>query len=294
VTFPDSSVVDFPLLTNRLLHLGSTTVSNGTLKVVAPNHLTNSPGITLAGVDAVLDVTALGYATQATTLDINGAEQPTNTIVVTTGTLEIPDGQSLNGHGTILGNLHTDPAAVVNVGLGIGTLSISGTAELNCALNMDLNRTNGPTYCDRIAATVFTGSGATLTVSNSGPANFTAGDRFQLFSQPVANVTLVGDLPALDCAGLQWTNKLAVDGTLAVIGTPCVNLTPTNIMAVMSGGNLDISWPADQIGWTLLSNSVDLASANQWFPVPGSSATNRVIITPEASTPNVFFRLRSP
>jgi hypothetical protein len=93
-----------------------------------------------------------------------------------------------------------------------------------------------------------------------------------------------------------WTNMLAVDGTIRLLqgGQPSVNTTPTNIMAVVSDGRLELSWPADRIGWRLLSNSVSITASDQWYPVAGSEATNRVIITPNPARTNVFYRLVYP
>ena len=58
-----------------------------------------------------------------------------------------------------------------------------------------------------------------------------------------------------------------------------------------NGGQLTLSWPADHTGWTLQSNAVDLGASSQWYPVPGSAATNQVIITPDPTQANVFYRL---
>jgi len=64
-----------------------------------------------------------------------------------------------------------------------------------------------------------------LVVSNTGPA-LVAGDSFKLFSKPGTGTFGMVTLPALG-AGLAWTNKLAVNGSFAVV--QAVNLTPTNI-----------------------------------------------------------------
>jgi hypothetical protein len=44
----------------------------------------------------------------------------------------------------------------------------------------------------------------------------------------------------------------------------------------------------------LQSNSVGVASANSWFVVPGSSATNGMSFTVDPAKKNVFYRLQHP
>jgi len=89
---------------------------------------------------------------------------------------------------------------------------------------------------------------------------------------------------------------LAVDGTIRLLSgaQPTVNTTPTNITAVISGGRLELSWPADRTGWTLQSNAVSVVARDQWYPVPGSQNTNRVILVPDTTKTNVFYRLVYP
>ena len=57
---------------------------------------------------------------------------------------------------------------------------------------------------------------------------------------------------------------------------PSVATNPTNITAVVSGTQYDLSWPASHLGWILQSNSVSVANSAAWFPVANSTATNRV------------------
>jgi hypothetical protein len=70
-----------------------------------------------------------------------------------------------------------------------------------------------------------------------------------------------------------------------------VNTTPTNIVTSVMGNQLTLSWPADHIGWQLQSNSVGLTATGAWFTVPGSTVTNQVITTLDATRTNVFYRM---
>jgi autotransporter-associated beta strand protein len=255
-----------------LVHKGTMAVSGGVLALAG--------GTVNSRISTNVLITAPGV------LDVSVATDPN--LRLGTGTVV----QALRGNGTIRGSVVLGANARLEPGgpNATGLLTVTNAVTLAGVTTLELNRTNTPN-CDGLAAASITGGGS-LFVTNIGPGNFAPGDTFQLFSKPVSGITLSGSLPALPCANLQWTNKLAVDGSLAVIGTSCVNITPTNITAVMVGGALEISWPADQIGWTLLSNWVDVVNATQWYPVPGSTTTNRVIIPPEPSKANVFFRLR--
>jgi len=75
-----------------------------------------------------------------------------------------------------------------------------------------------------------------------------------------------------------------------MVGNP-VNTNPAGVKATVTGNGLNLSWPADHLGWTLQTNSVGLAAGNQWFAYPGSASMTNVSIHVQAATTNVFFRL---
>jgi hypothetical protein len=68
----------------------------------------------------------------------------------------------------------------------------------------------------------------------------------------------------------------------------------TNLMFSMSAHQLTLSWPTNYTGWLLQSNSVNLASTNDWFTVPGSASTNRIQINLTPTQTNVFYRMVHP
>src|SRR5206468_2118562 len=45
------------------------------------------------------------------------------------------------------------------------------------------------------------------------------------------------------------------------------------------------------LGWLLQLNAGTLGMSNHWFPVPDSSASNRVQMTIDPAKPNVFYRM---
>lgn len=300
VTLPDpnepTNIVSFTLFSNRVTYVNATTVSNGTLKIVAPNNLTNSASITLAGATAVLDASQIGYATNQTMIDYNLVEQATNTVVVTTATVEILATQSLNGVGGIIGSVRADIGSAINAGLPVGTLTVTGNLDINGAVNMNLNRTNLAQNSSRIIAGSFSGSGATLTVTNVGPT-LLSGSTYQLFNGPVSMFTTV-NLPATDVTGqiaYVWQNDVAVNGTITL--TTGLNTTPTTIISTPTGTNtLVLAWPQDHTGWTLQNqtNTLNVGISTNWFNVAASTTTNSVIVPVVRTNATVFYRLNLP
>lgn len=129
--------------------------------------------------------------------------------------------------------------------------------------------------------------GGSLTVTNLG-GTLLPGDSFRLFATTnySGSFTLL-NLPPLP-ADLAWTNKLAVDGSLAVViaapPTLAWQKTPTNTLA--------LSWPSYRTNFELQSqtNPLSCGLSTNWVAVPG--ATNSPVILPLGSTnPTVFFRL---
>jgi hypothetical protein len=285
-TNTDNATYTNYLYASLVTHSGATTISNGVLALIVPNDFSNSLSITLAAVTAVLDASQMGYVSNFT--DANGA----SSALVTNGVLNLHSGQTLAGLGTIRGSVLADSGSTVAPGLPLGTLTITNGATLNGAINMELNRVNSPNS-DRIVAPSINVNGATITVTNIG-ADLVTGDSYQLFSVPVTGTPAAVNLPVQNQAATityVWTNKLAIDGTIMVLsGASPVNTSPTNITTVVSGNTLDMTWPADHTGWTLQTNSTGLLSPS-WFPYPGSTATNRIIITVDPTRPNVFYRL---
>ncbi len=136
--------------------------------------------------------------------------------------------------------------------------------------------------------------GGALVVTNIGTNALQWGDTFKLFSAGgrTGNFSTT-NLPPLG-APLYWTNKLSVDGSLAVATS--VNTTPTNLLAGLSGTNLNLSWPADHAGWRLLvqTNPAGRGLGTNWFTWPNSTSLNAVSVPLNRTNAAVFFRLVYP
>jgi len=71
---------------------------------------------------------------------------------------------------------------------------------------------------------------------------------------------------------------------------------PTNITASVNGATLNLSWPADHIGWILQSQTNSLGDGldTNWVDITGSGAGTSVSFSINPAKPTVFFRLRHP
>ena len=71
---------------------------------------------------------------------------------------------------------------------------------------------------------------------------------------------------------------------------------PTNLVIQVTGTQLQLSWPADHLGWRLESqtNSLGHGLGTNWVTVTGSSATNQMSFPFGLGNRSVFFRLAYP
>ncbi len=73
-----------------------------------------------------------------------------------------------------------------------------------------------------------------------------------------------------------------------------VSTTVVPISFAINGSQLQLSWPADHLGWRLEMQTNSLSSGTSWMTVPNSAATNQVMLPIDSSKGNVFFRLAYP
>jgi autotransporter-associated beta strand protein len=217
------------------------------------------------------------------TLRVNGALNAGSAVTVATNA-------TLGGTGTINGPVTVLSGGILAPGNSIGTLTMNNNLTLSGNLKIEVNTSAGTTSDKVVVTGTLTNAGAgTVTVTNLGPA-LVQGDTFTLFNKAMSNGA------ALNITGGQvaWDNKLAIDGTIAVLG-PLVNINPTNIVSSTSGGVLTLSWPADHIGWRLQvqTNSLSVGITTNWFDLAGTSTTNSVNIT-ISTNGTVFYRLIYP
>jgi len=175
----------------------------------------------------------------------------------------------------------------------IGTLT-AGSTTVGGAVVMKIDRAAVPTSDNLTAPSITINSGAILTVNNIGSTNLVAGDTFALFSTPVSGAFSAVNLPALPDSTVVWTNKLAVNGTIAVVSVTTINTNSPVITNSVSGGNLTLSWPTDHTGWLLQvqTNTLGNGLGTNWVNVPSSTSTNTVSIPISTTDGAVFYRLK--
>jgi hypothetical protein len=96
-------------------------------------------------------------------------------------------------------------------------------------------------------------------------------------------------------SGLTWSNSLASDGSIQVVGTG-INTNPTNLTVTVSGSTMTLSWPADYLGWHLQYQTNSLATGlnTNWVTIPGSDTMTSTNITINPAEPTVFYRMVYP
>jgi hypothetical protein len=141
--------------------------------------------------------------------------------------------------------------------------AVSGAASYNLKRGM----ANGGPY-----PTVFSG----LTVTNYSDAAVTNA------------MTYYYVVTAL--SGGESTNSLQASATVPP------SAAPTNILVQISGGQLQLSWPQDHLGWQLQiqTNSINVGLGANWVNVPNSTTTNQIFISINSTNGSVFLRLKSP
>jgi autotransporter-associated beta strand protein len=288
VSSPDGGltyVTNNVLVSTLLNYTGSTTISNGVLRLAAPATLTNSPTpITLASTTAVLDATSMGY------ISTDGS---TYTNLVTNGVFEVVSGQSLSGIGTInASNVLLDAGSTLNAGLPLGALTATHGMELAGAINMSVNATNTPNTSALSAQGFVVDGTASLVVTNIGPEY---GATFQLFNHPVTIPSVT--LPTLTGTN-SWVNNLASNGSITLVAPSLitVNTNSFTITNVYSVGNLNLSWPADHVGWRLQveTNTLSVGLTTNWTDWPGSTNVSSESIPVAITNGAVFFRMVYP
>ncbi len=164
----------------------------------------------------------------------------TNTYIGST----IVSNGTLAGSGVISGPLAIASTGTISGGNSgvIGTLTVSNNLTIGGNLLIRVNKSLSPAQSnDTIyvsSGNILTNSGTgTLTVSNLG-TSLVAGDRFAVFNTPLLNGSAITITPAPG-AGLSWSNKLAVDGSISVISsgpvTPLLQTAPT--ASTITNGN---------------------------------------------------------
>ncbi len=254
-------------LTGVHTYRGATIVGGGTLALAESGSITSSARIHVAA---------------GATLDVTGMAAPPFTLLAT---------QRLEGDGAVGGSIAVD--GIVAPGAAIGTLAVVGDARLNGMTEIELTVDNGLAH-DVLAVQGKLNYGGALVVTNVGARPLVGGESFALFRATAYTgqfTELI--LPSLS-GSLYWTNRLAENGTLAVVSS--LPTTPTSIVPNLSGGTMALSWPASHTGWELQAqtNAPGRGLGTDWFPVAGSRAVNTMTFPVDTTLGSVFYRMVLP
>ncbi|HEU5395545.1 MAG TPA: autotransporter-associated beta strand repeat-containing protein, partial [Verrucomicrobiae bacterium] len=215
-------------------------------------------------------------------------------VATVSGGFTLGAAQTLSGAGAINGAAMIDGTVAPGSSGTFGTLTFNSPPTMSGTTLMKIDRNNGAPVNDqvRLSSGALT-YGGVLTVTNAGAA-LQPGDAFALFNASgYGGAFAVTNLPSPG-SGLAWSNSLAANGTIAVIAT--VSLDPTNINWSVAGTNLELSWPADHLGWRLQvqTNALNTGMGTNWQDVPGAAATNDLVLPTDPSAGSVFYRLIFP
>jgi len=291
----DGSVVQQGLATVTLT--GNNTYTNGTTVTSGTLQVGNGGTSGTIGTGAVTDTSVLVFD-RSDNLTFGGAISGGGSLVqFGTGILTLSGTNSIAGsttvsNGTLVASSSGSDldvmsgASLAPGGLGtVGTLSVGGSLNITSGtLLVTLNEALSPSNSTVTVAVTTAITGSTLKLLNYGPS-LKVGDTFTIFSGPVTGITTIVS------PGYTFANNLATDGSVKVtaVAPPGSTLTSS-----VSGGNLNLAWPADLTGLNLQvqTNTLAVGLKNNWVTIPGTAAGN-TYSAPLNRTTNtcVFYRL---
>jgi autotransporter-associated beta strand protein len=289
---------------------GNGTVDSSSANAAATLTVSNSADAAFGGVIQNSGQTVAFVKTGSAAQSLNGTNTYSGTTTISNGTLFVNGvlgtnsvkvaGGTLAGVGNILGAVTVQSGGTFAPGTNaIGRLVISNSLTLatGSATKIEISKTGSITTNDSVFGLTSLSCGGTLTVTNLGATALAAGDAFKIFSATSFSGTFgATNLPSLG-SSLAWSNRLAIDGTLAVISV--VSTTPTNLSWNVSGTNLTLSWPSDYTGWRVLMQTNHLANGissntNDWGAIANSQQTNQIVLPINPSLPEEFYKLIYP
>ena len=223
-------------------------------------------------------------------LTLNGTNTYAGLTTVNAGTLA--------GNGIIAGPMTILPDAILSPGgSALGSLMINNALTNTGTVLIRVAKSGAARTNDAIAGLSVLNCGGTLTVANVGPDPLTAGDSFQL----ITAANMVGNFAATNLpplgVGLLWNNRVATDGTLAVV---LGAVAPQFASAAAQGTNLVFngSGGAAWAGYSVLASTNLAVPLTNWSVVATGTfdgVGNFEFTNPVApGTPRQFFNLRMP
>ncbi|MEI9960427.1 MAG: hypothetical protein WDM76_04625 [Limisphaerales bacterium] len=179
----------------------------------------------------------------------NGSISQSANIILTGSTLDVSQrvdqtltlalGQTLQGNGSVTGNLAVGAGSTLSPGGAgaIGTLTAAGLVTLSGTTAVEVNKTAGTR--DQITTTGAIVYGGTLNVANLA-GTLANNDSFKIFNGASYSGSFANIVPATPGSGLAWdTSALVSSGTLKVVTASAARPTINSIS--LSGGQLVLS-----------------------------------------------------
>ncbi len=212
--------------------------------------------LSLVGNGSISDSTPISLASGAVLAVTNRVDD----------TLTLTGSQTLEGSGTVSGNLIAGSGSILlpgvtSTGTNVGLLTVSGNATLGGGAVFKLNNTTNDVLSVGGSLTY----GGTLTVTNISATPLGGGQTFKLFNAASYSGAFSSISPATPGAGMTWnTSNLKVNGTLSVVSTapPRINsiaVHGTTLTIVASGAPANAQY--------VLMESTNVTKPLPWTPV---------------------------
>ncbi len=208
--------------------------------------------------------------------------------------VSVNPGATFGGSGTVHGPVTVAAGATLSPGASVGTLTLNNNLILAGDVFIELDKSLSPSNdLVTVAGTLTNAGNGSVIVTNLGPA-LAAGDSFQIFSQALSNGAAMTIVSAGDVV---WTNKLAEDGSIAVLsaGTVPAPVPATNLTIAAVGPtsfSLGGMGAANSAYNVYASTNVALPMTNWWLIGTTNSDVGGVIqfLDPQATNEQRFYR----
>jgi len=265
---------------------------SGTLTIVDPS-IGNGGAISVDANTALANATVVDNHTPASgngyykaLAFANGVTAPVFGALAGNGDFALVDGTNAavtltvggNGSNTVYSGVLSGLGSLIKMGNGTMTLSNANTYTGNTTVSGGTLEIVQPAIATNSTVTV--ASGAALKLD------------FAVTNQVAGFVT--NGVSAAPGVYNSATVAPYITGPGSLLVSSGIATNPTNITFSVTGTTLNLSWPADHLGWMVQSNSVNLAVPADWQDISNTVSGVSYSITIDASQTNVFYRLRSP
>jgi autotransporter-associated beta strand protein len=284
------------------LYAGNIAISSGaTFAFGSSQFQTNSGAISGAGTLLVNNGTGSGLVLSNSASTLTGPVVITNAgtlFLIAGSSLGSPSGISIAGGATFdvsqLASPYVWPAGASATGSGTAgsaaTINSAGAVTIGSSSSIILNNYDGTDPGLTINGSLTLGGANQFVVNGAALAP----GQYSLIYASGGITDPAGYPPVTGTAiGPTSSGSISVSGNSVVLTVTAINAAPPPIQFSLSGKVLTLNWPTNS-GWTLQSNSINIAVPGDWYNVPGSSAVTTFPININTANKDVFYRLVLP